>query len=266
MALREALKLGLTWDPDIRLRMESANQQVNESVGLARNVPFTFAEGFTIYLQVHIFEQPAYTVLLGRPFDTLTESTIQNLQDGSAIITIRDPNTGRRTALPTIERGKMPKGGVAVSLAETQEGEIVVTGYSMEYSKFSKDDLRDVYLQAFTASKGGEGKDQKTLAAYLNGKLPQIPDTLEKILVQQEETLRSEAGGGETAQVFSKKYKPVARKVKPVLGTSPEEFRIERHITGDPLADMPKLDPRPPDFEPTGRGDESSTSFDDAAE
>ncbi|KAG6882383.1 hypothetical protein C0992_011839 [Termitomyces sp. T32_za158] len=113
MALREALKLGLTWDPDIRLRMESANQQVNESVGLARNVPFTFAEGFTIYLQVHIFEQPAYTVLLGRPFDTLTESTIQNLQDGSAIITIRDPNTGRRTALPTIERGKMPKGGVA---------------------------------------------------------------------------------------------------------------------------------------------------------
>ncbi|KNZ74504.1 hypothetical protein J132_06458, partial [Termitomyces sp. J132] len=83
----------LTWDPDIRLCMKSANKQVNESVGLAHNVPFIFAEGFTVYLQVHIFEKPAYTVLLGRPFDTLTESNIQNLQDGSAIITIKDPNT-----------------------------------------------------------------------------------------------------------------------------------------------------------------------------
>ncbi|KAG6894473.1 hypothetical protein C0993_011411, partial [Termitomyces sp. T159_Od127] len=116
-----------------------------------------------------------------------------------------------------------------------------------------KEDLRNVYLQAFAAGKGCEGKDRTTLSAYLNGELPQIPDTLEKILVQQEEALRSEASVGETAQVFSKKYKPVARKVKPVLGTSPEEFRIERHIIGDPLADMPELNPLPPDFEPTGR-------------
>ncbi|KNZ71851.1 hypothetical protein J132_05808, partial [Termitomyces sp. J132] len=49
------------------------------------------------------------------------------------------------------------------------------------------------------------------------------------------------------------KYKPVARKVKPVLGTSPEEFRIERHIIGDPLADMPQLSTNPPEFTPTGR-------------
>ena len=94
------------------LHIESANQQVNESVGLACNVSFTFAEGFTIYLQVHIFEKPAYTVLLGRPFDTLTESNIQNLQDGTDIITIRDPNTGRQTVLPTLRRGEMPKDGL----------------------------------------------------------------------------------------------------------------------------------------------------------
>ncbi|KNZ81653.1 hypothetical protein J132_11006 [Termitomyces sp. J132] len=89
--------------------MESANSQVNTSVGLAKNVPFTFAKGFTIYLQVHIFVKPAYTVLLGCPFDTLTESNIQNLQGGSAIITIRNPNTGCWTALPTLQRGKVNK-------------------------------------------------------------------------------------------------------------------------------------------------------------
>ena len=50
-----------------------------------------------------------------------------------------------------------------------------------------------------------------------------------------------------------KKYKPVAQKVRAVLGTCPEKFRIERNITGDPLASMPRLDPRPPAFVPTGR-------------
>ncbi|KNZ74426.1 hypothetical protein J132_06938 [Termitomyces sp. J132] len=108
IALDKALSLGLTWDSDIRLCMESANQQVNESLGMAKNVPFKFAEGFTIYLQVHILEKPAYIVLLGRPIDTATESNVQNLKDESAIITIRDSNTGKRTALPIFERGKKP--------------------------------------------------------------------------------------------------------------------------------------------------------------
>ena len=53
------------------------------------------------------------------------------------------------------------------------------------------------------------------------------------------------------AQVF--KYKPVAKKIKPLAATLPEEFRTTRNIIGDPLKDMPSLSHRPPDFEPTGR-------------
>lgn len=49
------------------------------------------------------------------------------------------------------------------------------------------------------------------------------------------------------------KYKPVAQKVRPVLSALPQEFRIIRNITGDPLKDMPQLRPRPPSFTPTGR-------------
>ena len=37
------------------------------------------------------------------------------------------------------------------------------------------------------------------------------------------------------------------------MGTLPEQFRIERKITGNPLADMPELKPKPPDFELKGR-------------
>jgi len=44
---------------------------------------------------------------------------------------------------------------------------------------------------------------------------------------------------------FAKKYKPVALKVKPVLGTLPERFRIIRDIKGDSLKDLPILPERP---------------------
>ena len=50
-----------------------------------------------------------------------------------------------------------------------------------------------------------------------------------------------------------KKYKPVAKKVRPLLADLPDKFRIRRHIIGDPLATMPELDPNPPPFKPTGR-------------
>ena len=50
-----------------------------------------------------------------------------------------------------------------------------------------------------------------------------------------------------------KKYKPVALKVRPVLTDLPDKFRIIRNITGDPLADIPILDPNPAEFAPYGR-------------
>lgn len=108
MSKAVALKLGLAWNPDIVIHMQSANKQVEKTLGLARNVPFLFKE-ITLYLQVHIVNEPAYKVLLGRPFDALTESVIQNDRDGGQLITIKDPNTGRRATLPTYHRGQPPE-------------------------------------------------------------------------------------------------------------------------------------------------------------
>jgi hypothetical protein len=50
-----------------------------------------------------------------------------------------------------------------------------------------------------------------------------------------------------------KKYKPVAKKVHPVIGELPEKFRIERRIISNPLNDLPTLNPNPPPFTPTDR-------------
>lgn len=50
-----------------------------------------------------------------------------------------------------------------------------------------------------------------------------------------------------------KKYKPVALKTRSVLTELPEKFRIVRNIIGDPLANLPVLDPNLPPFQLTGR-------------
>ena len=102
-----AVALDVTWDPDITVRMESANKTYENTLGLAKNVPFLFGT-ITAYLQVHVVENAAYKVLLGRPFDVVTESEVKNSRDGSQSVTLTDPNTGERCVMHTHERGKVP--------------------------------------------------------------------------------------------------------------------------------------------------------------
>ncbi|KAJ7099852.1 hypothetical protein C8R43DRAFT_964120 [Mycena crocata] len=106
VAMSEAVchELALIYDPTIILRMQSANGSVSPSLGLARNVPFHIG-GITLYLQVHIVRNPAYDVLLGRPFDVLTQSIVRNFANEDQTITICDPNTGKLATVPTIPRG-----------------------------------------------------------------------------------------------------------------------------------------------------------------
>ena len=71
------------------------------------NVLFLFGH-ITVYLQVHGLERPAYKVLLGRLFDTITESEVKNAKDGGQSLTLTDPNTGERCVMHMHERGKPP--------------------------------------------------------------------------------------------------------------------------------------------------------------
>jgi hypothetical protein len=77
-----------------------------QSTGLARNVAFRF-NGVTLYLQVHIIRNPAYKVLLCRPFEVPTKLAAANSADGSQLLTLTDPNTQRRCVVPTFKRGPL---------------------------------------------------------------------------------------------------------------------------------------------------------------
>ena len=97
-------RLVIPYDPTVIMQMISANGTKDFSLGIARNVPFRFGD-ITLYLQVHVLRHPAYDVLLGRPFDVLTQSVIRNYDDERQTITIRDPNSGQQATIPTIPRG-----------------------------------------------------------------------------------------------------------------------------------------------------------------
>jgi hypothetical protein len=93
--------LHLNYDPTIILHMESANGTVDPSLGLTQNVPCSIGD-ITLYLQIHVIRQPAYDILLGRPFNVLTHSTTQDFANEDQTITIRDPNSRRVVTIPTV--------------------------------------------------------------------------------------------------------------------------------------------------------------------
>jgi len=72
----------VSWDPSLSIQMQSANGSLSRTCRLVRNVPFTLG-GVTVLLQVYVIDVAPYTILLGRPFDTITESQIVNNKEGN---------------------------------------------------------------------------------------------------------------------------------------------------------------------------------------
>ena len=93
----------LIYDPTIQLNMQSANSEINQSLGLVRNVPCQIRT-IMLYLQMHMIRDPAYDILLGRPFDILTESVVRNFRNMDQTITIKDPKNGTIITIPTMPR------------------------------------------------------------------------------------------------------------------------------------------------------------------
>ncbi len=110
---------GLPLDPSIKIALTSANGETGWSLGLCRNIPFNF-KGLEVLLQVHVVEHATYDVLLGRPFSMLCETKIDNRSNGEQILTIRNPNTGMETVIPTHERGKRSSLGHTDTRAQTR--------------------------------------------------------------------------------------------------------------------------------------------------
>ena len=84
----------------LSIQLQSTNGSLSRTCGLAKNVPFTLGD-VTVLLQAHVMDVVLYKILLGRPFDIITENTIVNNREGNQTINITCPNTGTRAAIPT---------------------------------------------------------------------------------------------------------------------------------------------------------------------
>ena len=98
----------VSWDPSLSIQMQSMNGLLSRMCRLARNVLFTLG-GVTVLLQVYVMDAAPYTVLLGWPFDTITENRIVNDKEGNQTVCIICPNTGTKVAIPAYKRGELPR-------------------------------------------------------------------------------------------------------------------------------------------------------------
>jgi len=119
----------------------------------------------------------------------------------------------------------------------------------IEGNELTPDELRILYLEKSTESLKQE--DNLLLDRLLQE--IKMPETHRRRVMSVEEELDNPDKPTHIVDCFAKKYKPVALKVKPVLGTLPERFRITREIIGDPLKNMPRLSEQPPEFQTKGR-------------
>ena len=119
------------------------------------------------------------------------------------------------------------------------------------------DTLREVYLLACDERK--LPSEVSTTLLSLSSRSPLAaaePVALPLEPPQAQPSASPTLDGEQPAEVLlkaKKKYKPVALKVRPIVGELPKEYRIVRNRIGDPLQAMPKLDPNPTPYAPTGR-------------
>ena len=118
---------------------------------------------------------------------------------------------------------------------EIKTNRLEIQGYAMpEGKRMTKEEKVEIYLSAAVKDSKLVEKNRDRLQHYL------------------QRTSQVKSVAKERAAVYTK-YKPVALKVKPLFTDLPAKYRIIREIQGDPLENMPVLNPNPPEFKPTGR-------------
>ena len=115
-------------------------------------------------------------------------------------------------------------------------------------------------LRGYSVPRQGQFTQAERRDAYLadymeRNELPSLPRNRLQSYFLTNYSKEVKLGGDSPKETVlaGKKYKPVALKVKPVYAELPEQYRITREIRGDPLQDLPILNPRPPNFAPIGR-------------
>ncbi|PIL33987.1 hypothetical protein GSI_03695 [Ganoderma sinense ZZ0214-1] len=272
-------RLRIPVDTSADLPIQSANGAVNKTIGIARNIPVQLPGDIIVYLQMYVVKTTAYEVLLGRPFETLVQAKVENVGDSEQLITIKCPNSGATVRVATSARGERKKTPSAEELLDDVEaaalvveydhrsGEATIAAYT-PLDEVSSSSVTLAYLSACDEGVIPEGDlhdlsssipldsflfaqtreflvSSSQLSPAFSGFIS-LPEHLEYKPIFDISASPTNTPPVESFAAAKKKYKPVARKVRPLLSELPEKFRIVRNIVGDSLADLPPLNPNPP--------------------
>ncbi len=168
------------------------------------------------------------------------------------------------------------QGELALIIETDQNGDLMISGYAkpMGSQKFKQDELRAAYAVASSKVCGKDTKVHGTLSSYF-GALRDIKDMRKQRKGADEAARLLEANPSQWKETYfyntvdpeyalptvgtvkdvfvTKKYQPVAQKIRLIMGGLPSEFRIVCKIKGDPLKDMPQLSTHPSEYMPMGR-------------
>lgn len=98
------LETGLPIQRDRSMRMEGAHGDVASTLGAIVDLPIQL-DKVVFYVQAQVVPKAPFRALLGRPFFTLAQSTIENRPDEQTWLTVRNPNPPHEVlTIPTIPR------------------------------------------------------------------------------------------------------------------------------------------------------------------
>ena len=82
------------------MTMSNANTSTESTIRVVENLALDFSAG-EVYLQVQVVPHTNFDLLLGCPFQCLLSAKTDDFPDGSQLITLHDPNSGKAYKIPT---------------------------------------------------------------------------------------------------------------------------------------------------------------------
>jgi len=249
----------------------------DSTLGVIENVPLDFGVG-PMYFQVQVTTRTNFDVLLGRPFFKLTSCRTFNLPNGKQDILLTDPNARKELRIPTLPWVKhvLPKELKRAGRRFQRGGFLIVDdlqysrGGTHLHSLFHPPSLMhsnsyfpisptQCSFSRLAPNTCVEGTSQYMLQAPTLQSLA-IPDVQYSARYAHLTSMHSVLDKG-SINAFNSiyafdpachalVYKPVAKKVRTVPTTMPAEYRVVRQLPADPLAGLPPLPSRPPEFCP----------------
>lgn len=164
---------------------------------------------------------------------------------------------------------------MGITVGTNMKGEMKIWSYAepLKGRMFTREELKSQYVFSRVNHYPIDQKDaytKRVVQSFLNtgSRVCELPKVFEETVGTFYNSMEAsvEEKSEQVRVIFAgKKYKPVADKVHPIYTDLPDEYRIHREITGNPLEGMPPLNPNPPAWKPEGRYTEERRDAMDAA-